>query len=102
MDLFKFKLSGGKAIDLDDVNNGYYRKEDLEKTWASLRLDCYYQLGYAVICMDYIDNDVDWGKQRQRIDDFIIKELKVNHNYDDKMYWLKLLFRIEDEIENLC
>ena len=100
MDLFKPRILD-EEIDLDDLDNGYYRKADLEKNWATLRLDCFYQLGYAVIKMDYIVNDIDWWPQRGRIDD-LIEELKVSHNNDSKLFWLKLKFRILCEIENLC
>jgi len=95
----KFKTFMGNVIDLDDLNN--HLKENVEKGWAELRLDCWRELGYAVIYMNHIYDDIPWEEQKEKVN-VLIKELKVNMQNDDKLYWLKFLYRIHDEIENLC
>lgn len=103
----QFKTSFGNTVDLDDICT--FSEENKAKAPHELLMDCWHELGYALIYMNYIHNDFPhsdcWGQQKNRVDE-LIYELKASCRVEgrrkDKMYWLKFKYRILDEIENMC
>jgi len=89
----------GDIVDLDDPKT--YPLEWHNKTWYGLRLQCMKELGYALVFMDYVMPRKMWAEQRERVVK-LCREVAANADKSDKLYWLKLAYRIEDETENLC
>ena len=107
-----FKSCSGDEVDLDDpkVLKGTEYKN--LKSWGELHLACIKELGYALVYMKYLFPKTDFGKQKKRIKK-LCWELKYNEHIGnlengaagrnpDAQFWRGFLYRILDEIENLC
>jgi len=91
----------GEVVDLDSETT--YLECNLSKNWADLHLDCIKELGYALVYMDYLNKDCGFDEQRKRVE-ILLEELCSNdqEKRGDHKYWLEFLYRIQDEIENMC
>jgi hypothetical protein len=70
-------------------------------TWTSIRLDCIHKLGFALVYMQYLHNEIEWYPQLSRVVT-LCYELKTYQNSNDKAFWDDFLERIIDETDNLC
>jgi len=96
MDMYMNSM--GENVDLDDL--GTHIDSDTNKSSVQLRLDCINELGYALVYMDYLHSDIDWSNQKFKVVK-LINEM-TNTKNTSVLFWLKLLYRIKDEIENMC
>jgi len=69
--------------------------------WADYRLECHKELGYALVYMDYLYPDLDWGDQYARVK-ALCERYAENSGNTDPGYWREFLREIRDEIENMC
>ena len=100
-DYTNFKNCFGEIVDLTDWNSFPLEwQEHKGDLWWFYR-KCQYHLGYALLYTKYLYPDVDYADQMLRVDKLGI-ELGKNRHYIDPLYWAGLLYRIEDEIENMC
>jgi hypothetical protein len=86
---------------------GSYRNPKKERRacepqpWPVVRLECIKSLGYALVYLQYLHRDFDFGGQLKRVKS-LCDELAKNQRKDDSKYWVLLQRRISEEIENLC
>jgi hypothetical protein len=73
-------------------------EEDGWNRGGTVRLACIYELGYAFVYMNYLNDDIDWEPQRSRVV-ALSKELRLDKDLAD---WRYFYARIIDEIENMC
>ena len=91
-----FKNTFGEMVDLD--------WPDLlpEVADAALHTRVFHELGYALLYMEYLHAPWD-EKQAQRVRELCCETANAwNYMRTDFTYWRGLLYRILDEIENLC
>ena len=89
----------------DEAFIACWRLEDFKKRscWASTRLECMKELGYALIHFRYLWPDSDFRDQPAKVEK-LCEELgrEFRKRNADPVYWNKFLDRIHEEIENLC
>lgn len=102
-----------KEVDLD--NTKLFRKwkpYNRMKFWGEFHLACIEQLGYALVYMKYLRPDMYYSTQKRRVLK-LCRELRDNENTGDFnngaagrnpdiKFWRGFLYRILDEIENMC
>ena len=103
-DLYKILLTGD-IVDLNDLS--IYPKEHREKNALDLFHLLWAETGKSLLYMDYLHGDVDWGSQRFRVIQFI-KEMfrcwnkRIKDTPENRLFWLKLIYKFEWETENQC
>lgn len=96
----------GNEVDLDDsklldaLSSLRTYKPYSEMSRQELYFEVERELGYALLYMDYYFPGFD-EKQKTRVEN-LIGEFITNKGNTDKQYWRSLLFRVIDEIENMC
>ena len=73
-------------------------------SWASMRLACIKELGYALMYMDYLHPESApdyWQPQRHRVEK-LCRECASNQGISTVAYWQDFLRRVLEEIENMC
>jgi len=101
----------GETIDLDEPEPltrmlKRYKEYKNFKWVGQWRLACIKELGYALVYMKYLHPEFNcWTKQLRNVRK-LCAELEVAHRIktqnEDAQYWKGFLYRIHDEIENLC
>lgn len=105
-----FKNFMGEIVDLADpgVCGEAYR----HASWGEVHLACIKQLGYALVYLKYLNPEPLFAGQLKEVEK-LCEELAANENAGPRdngaagrnpnvQYWKDLLYRIEDETENLC
>jgi len=83
-----------------------------DAAWASVRLECFHALGFALLYMDYLYPSPGFKEQRKRII-ALCQEAAANSIFVEGVespgspvvsvsYWNHLLHRIREETENMC
>ncbi len=109
MDWFKSKLSWGPtdSVDLDDPETykHYEWKDcDVHQLWDA----CIKEIGYVYMYLNFLHDDVDWGRQPKSFYGFCkwFKEENRAHRSDDtpenRLWFKKFLYKLKDDTENLC
>lgn len=108
-----YKDRWGSLVDLD--KSDLFKKWEpycKMKTWGEFHLECIQQLGYALVYVNYLYPDVDFGSQVKKIKK-LCKELHDNERFGDISngaagrnpdikFWRGFLYRVLDETENMC
>ncbi len=64
---------------------------------------CWSALGQSLVYMSFMHPMVDWGVQRKRVYGLCAEFASTSEdNRKDEAYYIDLLERIEDEVENQC
>lgn len=105
---YKDKVHGG-IHDLDDPK---ICPEYENSPLGTIRLECMYQLGYALLVFQHLEKGIFEGSGQPHRVEKLCQELYANENImkpdgypspnDNIQFWKSFLFRIKDEIENLC
>ena len=101
--IHKYKNWLGEVVNLNNPN--ICGKEVAKLTWCEIRLECMRELGYALVYMKYL-YPTGWNtesgiRQIDRVEKLCV-ELRRKHGCDSIQFWRGFLYRIRDEIENLC
>ena len=96
-----YKDCDGVEHDLDDPNFG--GSDYASMAVGTARCECIRELGWALMYFKYLEPDIDWGEQAVRVE-LLCQELAKEDRAknDNEQFWRTFLFRIRDEIENLC
>ena len=102
-----FKNFDGSYSNLDDIS--IYSEEDQKLGHFDLRIKIMNQLGFAIFYMKYLNNPWD-RKQEDRVEklcrEFVAQKQYVQENIETneekKMFYLKFLWKVTDETENMC
>jgi len=106
MDMYKCTCPvGPREVDLDDLNT--YSDRLLEKTVFQLHTYCWEIMGKSIFYMKYFYPDSDFGKQSDRVDKMCKEYANRRKEYltdtpENRLWFLKLIYRFEDEVENQC
>ncbi len=100
-----YKNCDGETIDLDNLDNYPDKWKDI--TSGDLWRMGWAEAGKSLYYMDYIHPDVDWGKQRERINKLcielnVISEWVLGDSPENRLRMMNWLYRFDDEVENQC
>lgn len=76
-----------------------------ESTQSDARLQCIYELGYALMYMNHLHPMIDWEPQKSRVMTLIQRFKNMDYyevNTESPVSYADLLKDIQDEIENMC
>lgn len=113
MDIFYPKGPGwacredGKTfVDLDLLET--YPKRWLKLTTSELHDEVWGEMGKSLVYMDYLRPcKNNWEPQRRRIEHWIFLfayewRAHIENTPENRLWWMKLLFRFNNEVENQC
>lgn len=92
----------GITVDLDDPN--ILGEDHVCNKMSAIEIfrECEKELGYALLYMNFYHTDIKWTKQKKRVHK-LCEELSTAKDAQYTTQDLKsFLYRIHDEIENMC
>jgi len=95
---------GPREVDLDDLT--IYPDCLLEMTAVELHQYCWKIMGKSLFYMQYFHPDMRYESQYERVDK-MCKEYaegwrKLEDTPKNRLWYMKLIYRFEDEVENQC
>ena len=105
MEIRYFKDCDGETIDLGNID--IYSERWKDKEAYELWQMGWAEAGKSLFYMEYLNADIDWGKQRERINKLcielvVIREWIIEDSPKNRLRMMNWLYRFEDEVENQC